>query len=881
MKFYFNQSMFLFISFLFMAGCGGGGGGDGQQAGPSVLDPAFVQNVNGRMAGSEFSFSAGTLLFDTADPRRGQGAVLKVGRFDLVGQTSAFSLVSDDGSLEGGQLVAVDSTCSFYVTYRALAGRTEEKAGGLVTTLGGYFFDQCGVDNFGRLGLLDIAEGASLISQVGTQTTVDYSAAFTLSPGEVVLPPISLVGRLEHGAAEIRLAGNLLTYSVLVEGLTSGGVSDLVEEIKLQRGEFGVAGNPSHITLQGITLDPMRGFTASSQRGSIHFGSIFVTDAEADALRAGTGGFFLNFATTEVPTGLLRGQMAPLVNPIAGVTEGRDTLNSTGVLVGTNGGEVTAKGADGTSYRLVIPPEAHSAQSPLSVTVTPVNEMLGLPVSGRLVAAAKVGPDATQFDNPLTLTFDVPEGFNRKQLLAFTFSGDGSNLTFLPLLPSDVVGNQVTLRLNHFSTAGIATGSSADIPTSTGLSGSLDNLAEQSAGILTEAEAGQWLGDDQISQEIMNRIAALYFNFYDQVLRPRLLLATTLAQLDQAFPELMNWYAALQWFFDDITPFDSRRMDGLNIMATAIETAINQLDQECVNATDACIKIEKMKIYFQWLKRATRIETYRGAPLAIPAYNEFCGGFALLSPGEPVRLEVSPGNITALSGAPFQFQVQGYDANNVPVDVPAPQWAITSVASSIGPQSGGGTISVAGTYLVKVKDTTHCVDDGQAILNVRDLSGNWFVNLQRTVTCTEDNRPAMFSVLPVTQIGDTLSVYDSNYGQVNWSITNFHTVRNASNQLPYQIDSGTITSSTGQYCTDFFNDIVNTLNDRSCLPPNSCEPISCTQSDATTGTLTSDALKFTGETIWSDQLSWNLISSGVSRRVNSYCEGRDVISANK
>ena len=68
-----------------------------------------------------------------------------------------------------------------------------------------------------------------------------------------------------------------------------------------------------------------------------------------------------------------------------------DTANKESSTIGAAGGELSARGADGTSYALSIPAGALTQDELISLT--PVKRFIGLPFSGSDVAGAELGPD--------------------------------------------------------------------------------------------------------------------------------------------------------------------------------------------------------------------------------------------------------------------------------------------------------------------------------------------------------------------------------------------------------------------------------------------------------------------------------------------------------
>lgn len=102
-------------------------------------------------------------------------------------------------------------------------------------------------------------------------------------------------GRTETGRATFKLLGdNSLQYTLAVDSVAAG---DSLTMAHLHAGAQGVAGP--------VILPLTMTFTGDSASGTI----TGVRQTLADSLRNGTGGIYVNVHSTQVPTGLVRGQV--------------------------------------------------------------------------------------------------------------------------------------------------------------------------------------------------------------------------------------------------------------------------------------------------------------------------------------------------------------------------------------------------------------------------------------------------------------------------------------------------------------------------------------------------------------------------------------------
>lgn len=112
------------------------------------------------------------------------------------------------------------------------------------------------------------------------------------------------------------------------------------------------------------------------------------------------------------------------------------------------GGVVSVTGTSGTVFTLTLPPGA--VEEPTDITAIPV-AATGLPLD-RLLGAVRFAPDGLVLQAPATLTVNLPPGRKPIGTVGFTMKDDGSGFETVPLT---VVGDVATVRLGHFSSAGV------------------------------------------------------------------------------------------------------------------------------------------------------------------------------------------------------------------------------------------------------------------------------------------------------------------------------------------------------------------------------------------------------------------------------------------
>jgi hypothetical protein len=123
----------------------------------------------------------------------------------------------------------------------------------------------------------------------------------------------------------------------------------------------------------------------------------------------------------------------------------------------TTGDTVTATAADGTRFTLTIP--AGALLSDEEITLTPVDSIENLPLSGGLVAAVQVEPEGLLLWTPAALTIEPPAPVAVSEEMAFAYRGQGTGFHLYPL---QIDPSSITMRLVHFSGYGVGRGTDAD-----------------------------------------------------------------------------------------------------------------------------------------------------------------------------------------------------------------------------------------------------------------------------------------------------------------------------------------------------------------------------------------------------------------------------------
>jgi hypothetical protein len=106
--------------------------------------------------------------------------------------------------------------------------------------------------------------------------------------------------------------------------------------------------------------------------------------------------------------------------------------------IGMEGGEVVVTTPNGITYTLAIP--ANSLDDTTSISLTPIENIDGLPFTGGLVGAVRIEPEGLDFEIPATLTITRSDGSpvpNGMKNFSFAFEGEGQEFRLHPFAPPD------------------------------------------------------------------------------------------------------------------------------------------------------------------------------------------------------------------------------------------------------------------------------------------------------------------------------------------------------------------------------------------------------------------------------------------------------------
>jgi hypothetical protein len=253
-----------------------------------------------------------------------------------------------------------------------------------------------------------------------------------------------------------------------------------------------------------------------------------------------------------------------------------DNMHSTTQVVSAaNGGVVSITGADGSVFTLTIPPNALLSDE--AVSMTPLTAVVGLPISGGLLAGVQLGPDGLQLQQPATLTILPSTTAPVNQEVGFGFHNNGLEFYFQPL----GLSSTITVSLMHFSGAGVGQGTPGNGGNPTN---AVDQLVQEAQQIINQERGCQLLGIGCGNQDFNQELEGLFQEFYEEVVSPLVQAALTDdSQAQNALDTALAWAREASLLLNQTEPIASEIALLINTQVPAIlENVYNKAYNRCL-----------------------------------------------------------------------------------------------------------------------------------------------------------------------------------------------------------------------------------------------------------------------------------------------------------
>lgn len=836
------------------------------------LDDSFRAAAASTVGQRRFVFPASSGIYDEGDPRQGQSTVVTIGRFNPATRLAAFSAVSEDGSIEGGYL-ELGEYCVFATTYRAIAGSppvTPEVEGDVVDE---GFYETCGVDAEGRLGLYSEFQEAHLISEPSERAPVDFSSRVALSSENVGAEPNPASSQ---GAFELTLSAGVMSYAMAAAGpSTSTWTAAHIHR--------GMAGSNGEVWLPLFDADEPASYAPLPNAGHI-IASVFVTPEQLAVLASGGEAVYVD-AHLGALTPSLGGQIQPPIHPLTGIIASTEPAKSAGLPVTIEESRVRTADQAGVIYELHLAGRSVPPARSTVLSVTPAAAVIGVPASGPTVAAAVLGPEGIHFIEPVEVTFTLPDTVDRSSLLAFRYSPGGSGLHFIPLFPGAATEDGIKLSLTHFSIVGLVEGEVDDLAAH-----AVENpeTYEEFQGLIADelGQSGfmQLLGsEDELPAELLRSLADLFREAASSVLLPKLRAASNFGELTAALSGIGQWSSDATYALGSLDGFGAELSGFRGELQAKLDALFSAFEAECLATPDLCERREAGVTLSQWHEHAGFLGTTLGGSISVPSFETFCDGIMT----EVVdHIDVGPSKLMVLHGGRFEIEATPRSWDREPIDTPV-RWSSSSpgVAALDSENAGRGTALSAGTTNIVASTPERCAADGVAVINVRSLSGTWEV---RTISSEHDcagvSTSPPLSIASVTQSSSgELSARHPDYGTVTGRISNLQTLRAGASPEPYRFTLGPFSSSDTPDCSDYLYDIEEflTRGGVNFCADTECRAISCLDSEVVEGVVGQDGIEFRGDNDWATGEVYEMLTGDPPQweRLSETCGGTDRIRA--
>jgi hypothetical protein len=189
----------------------------------------------------------------------------------------------------------------------------------------------------------------------------------------------------------------------------------------------------------------------------------------------------------------------------------------------TDGGTISATGADGTVYTLTL--QKDSLELDQAITLTPLSAADGLPGGHALAAGVQLDPQGLQLVKPATLTIKLATPIPVASQLSFASDDSGSDFH---LYPQTYDPSTIAMEIDHFTEYGAFAGSPADLVAQLH-HGTVSYLAltEQLRAALAEVRAAQLAGGPEpyTPDQLIAMLANTANAWYDQKILPEMQIA--------------------------------------------------------------------------------------------------------------------------------------------------------------------------------------------------------------------------------------------------------------------------------------------------------------------------------------------------------------------
>ncbi|TVR92468.1 MAG: hypothetical protein EA416_07385 [Trueperaceae bacterium] len=425
-----------------------------------------------------------------------------------------------------------------------------------------------------------------------------------------------------------------------------------------------------------------------------------------------------------------------------------DPARAVSAEVGRDGGELETTAADGTRYRLEVPPGALLART--TITMVPVTAIADFPAAAGVAAGVDLGPDGLTLFEPAILTVEPNAGVDG--LVGFAYQGDGEGLH---LEPSFADGGVATFRLSSFSGYGLGAFTLAEIQ-SLPVPSDAGAAARQALALLVA-------GGDDLDAEA---VALILLVWYVDGLAPLLALAEVDPGVSDAVylraeTEFLQWSDALFSFDLYFAPpvlgdlLASERDAARSSLAAALRRGFEVHNDACLATADAATALGHAYQAARFALAATSLNLDEPALFLDRDYlwSQYCLTVAIDTVDFPDTLRPGDTGVLELTGA--------YRLGDGPVSFDPPLRYRVAFQGGGGFADLTGTANAFGAYVVDV--TWPALADTLTLLVEACFDWEGGLVLSDADVCTETT----IERTPAEEEEPSLTVFASANGVVN------------------------------------------------------------------------------------------------------------------
>ncbi|MFC1577630.1 hypothetical protein ACFL36_01335 [Thermodesulfobacteriota bacterium] len=286
-----------------------------------------------------------------------------------------------------------------------------------------------------------------------------------------------------------------------------------------------------------------------------------------------------------------------------------DEANRVSTEITRDGGTITTTDSDGTIYSLEIPADAFLEQDEVTITMTPIRSVLGLPAGGSFVVGVRLQPNSLQFFKPAVLKIQPPFTPVPDNTFGIVYRGLNGDYYTYPLFSIEEPNSTVTFHITHFSDW---------------IAWTSDFCPQISAPSFTQDIYKNALACMLMTVGVDPSIAyPILLDWFNDFVFPSLESAFDLVSLKQSVLKYVEWNVNVQIFslFEQFD--DPQRNSAKSAIQKILDKLLSEMDANCRQPNTICeretIFLDAVELY-----RIAQILVDSDVEITVPDLHVFC-----------------------------------------------------------------------------------------------------------------------------------------------------------------------------------------------------------------------------------------------------------------